>query len=254
MRRIWRLFHVFIITLGYTAYVSLMLRFRPEEERPIIRARRQQVGTGLLCRALGVRTSLRGTPPAGKAMLYVSNHIGLLDPLVVGSLIPVSIVGKAELASWPFVGWVCRTYGLLFVERGRRTATSDFVRQVQEKLGEGVSVLVFPEGTTNWGDVVQPFKTGAFEAVAGRDEAVLPLYVDVTAVNGEPTGDGRLLDVTHNGRTFTEHCWHLLGLKRVDMAVWVGEPVAAAGRNRKELARLTHQFVNRLAGRSPVET
>ncbi len=253
MRRIWRLFHVFIIALVYTAYASLVMRFRPVAERPLLRARHQQVGTGMVLRAMGVRASMRGAPPVGKPMLFVSNHMGLLDPLVLSSQMPLSIVGKAELGRWPFIGWLCRTYGLLFVDRGRRTSTSIFVKQVQKKLHEGVSVLVFPEGITNWGDSVHPFKTGAFQAVAGRDEAVLPLFVNVLAVNGEPTQDGPLPDISHCDRTFVEHCWHLLSLKRVDMEVCVGEPVATTGRDRKELARLTHRVVSGLGSRFPAE-
>ena len=181
-------------------------------------------------------------------MLCVSNHMGVLDPLVLGSQMPMCIVGKAELGSWPFIGWVCRTYGLLFVDRERRTSTQNFVEEVQGRLKDGVSVLVFPEGTTNWGNEVLPFKTGVFQAVAGGDEAVLPLYLDVLAVNGEPTRDGLIPDISHNDKSFVEHCWHVLGLKRIDMEVWVGEPVAAAGRSRKELARLAHQDVSRLGG------
>ncbi len=253
MRRIWRLFRVFITTLVYTAYVSLVMRFRPVAERPLLRARHQQVGAGLLLRAMGVRASMRGTPPVGKPMLCVSNHMGVLDPLVLGSQIPISIVGKAELSRWPFIGWVCRTYGLLFVDRARRTSTHSFVTEVKKKLREGVSVLVFPEGGTGWGDEVLPFKTGVFQAVAGGDEAVLPLYLDVLAVNGEPTDGGPIPDISHNDKNFVEHCWHLLGLKRVDVVVCVGEPVAAAGRNRKELARMAHGVVLELGGHLPAE-
>ena len=253
MRRTWRLFLVFATTLVYTVGVRLILRFRPEEERPALRARLQQSGTGWVCRAMGVHVSIRGTPPMGKAMLCVSNHMGMLDPLVIGSQMPLSIVGKAELSRWPFVGWVCRTYGLVFVDRARRSSAHDFVIEVKEKLGEGVSVLAFPEGGTGWGDEVLPFKTGVFQSVAGGDGAVLPLYLDVRAVNGEPTDGGPLPDISHNDKNFVEHCWHLLGLKRVDVVVCVGEPVAVAGRNRKELARLAYAGVLELGGGLPAE-
>ena len=96
MRRTWRLFLVLVTTLVYTAGVRLILRFRPKEERPALRARFQQVGTGLLCRIMGVHASMRGTPPVGKAMLCVSNHMGVLDPLVLASQMPISVAGNAR--------------------------------------------------------------------------------------------------------------------------------------------------------------
>ena len=253
MLRIWRLFRVFMTTLVYTSYVSLVVRRRPPVERPRLRAHHQKIGAGLLCRAMGVRVSMQGAPPAGQPMLYVSNHLGVLDPLVLASQMPLCIVGKAELSRWPYVGWMCRTYGLLFIDRERRTAAGALVEQIQEKLREGVSVLVFPEGTTGWGDVIQPFKTGVFQAVAERDEAALPLYLNVQAVNGEPTTGGQLPDITRNGRTFVEHALHLLSLKRVDIQVCVGQPLTTDGLDRKALARLAYQAVNGLKRPSLVE-
>jgi 1-acyl-sn-glycerol-3-phosphate acyltransferase len=122
-------------------------------------------------------------------------------------------------------------------------------------LQAGVSVLVFPEGTTGWGDVVQPFKTGAFQAVAGRDGgAVLPLFLDVAALDGEPVerAQGRRM-ISHNNQGFVAHCLYMLSLNRAEMEVHVGEPVRAAGRSRKELARLTHRAVSALGGLNQIE-
>ncbi|MFQ5568677.1 MAG: lysophospholipid acyltransferase family protein [Rhodothermales bacterium] len=253
IRRIWRLLRVLVVTVVHTAYSSLAARLRPAAQRPAFRAYRQQIGSRALCRALGVRVSMRGTLPPEKTVLMVCNHLGILDPLVLSSQLSVSFAGKAEMGRWPLIGWVCRTMGMLPVHRERPTRTSMFVRQVQEKLHAGVPVLVFPEGTTSRGDGVQPFKTGAFQAVAERDdEAVLPLYLNVLAVEEEPAALGRRYEVTwaDNTQTFLEHCWHLLGLKSVEMEVCIGKPITTARRDRKELARLTHREVRKLGEQS----
>lgn len=250
MRRIWRLLHVLGIAVVYTTWVGLAVRLRPQAERPAFRARRQQVGTTMLCRAMGVRVATQGAPPPGKPMLFVCNHLGVLDPLILGSQMPLAFAGKAEIKTWLLIGWVCRTFGMLFVDRDRRTRTGTFVEQVRRKLQAGVSVLVFPEGTTGRGDTVMPFKTGAFQAVAAQgDAAVLPVFLDVSAVEGEPAERGRRYEVSHNNQTFARHCWHLFGLKHIDITVQVGTPIAAAGRDRKALASLAHQAVCALAER-----
>jgi hypothetical protein len=73
----------------------------------------------------------------------------------------------------------------------------------------------------------------------------------VIAVEGEPASAGRDGEVTWaDGRPFLEHCWHLLGLSSVNLQVCVGEPVQAAGRDRKELARLMHRCVSELGERT----
>ena len=251
MRLYWRLFKVIVVVIGCTIYTNLMARLKPKAKRTAYRVRRQQVGARLVCRALNYRVSMTGTPPAGCPMLYVCNHICALDPIMIGSQTPVCFAGKAELGSWPVVGWVCRTHGMLFVNRERRTSTSTFVEQVQEKLEDGVSLLVFPEGTTSWGFDVDPFKTGAFEAVAGREgAAVLPFFLDVTALDGKPTekGNGRHALSHNHHEEFVDHALNLFSFKRADIEIRVGEPVLAENHNRKELARLTHQQVRALGG------
>ncbi|MDX1548445.1 MAG: lysophospholipid acyltransferase family protein [Rhodothermales bacterium] len=247
MRRYWRAVRVVWILISHTAVTSLGVRFRPQEGRAAYRARRQQRGVRRVCRALGVRVAREGTPPQAP-MLAVCNHLGVLDPIVLASQVPIAFAGKAELRRWPLVGWVCRTHGMLFVHRTRVTQTETFVAQVRRKLEAGVTVLVFPEGTTSRGVSVRRFKTGAFEAVAGMDGgAVLPLALAVEAVEGDPS---RREEATwaDNGQTFVEHALSLAALRRLDFRVRVGAPIPTAGRDRKVLAREAHAAVCTLAG------
>ncbi|HMB93418.1 MAG TPA: lysophospholipid acyltransferase family protein [Rhodothermales bacterium] len=243
LRRIWRLGRLVWSLATHTAYLSVAARWRPPVERVAYRAYRQQVGCALICRILNVRVTLRGAPIPTQPMLYVCNHLGVLDPFILASQTPVAFAAKSEIRSWPFLGWVCREMGLLFVERERPTKTSAFVRQLEDKLAHGVSVVVYPEGTTSRGDIVRPFKTGAFEAVAGdADGAILPFYLQIRAVNGDPA---RREEATwaDDTQAFVEHGWHLCGLKSIEVDLVVGEPIPTAGHDRKELAKRTHKAV-----------
>lgn len=251
MRPFWRLLRIFLTMLAHTLYVGFAARRRPPAARAAFRARRQHVGCRALCRILGVRVVLEGRVPEHRGLLLVSNHFGVLDPLVLSAAIPLAAASKAEVRHWPFLGWVCRTFGVLFVERERRTQTATFVETVQDRLRRGVHVLVFPEGTTNAGRRVQPFKTGAFEAVAGLDGgAVLPLHLDAVAVEGAPA-EGAVRDRVvwaDPAVPFLRHVWDVLSLRDVEMRVRVGEPLPTAGLGRKELAQAAHARVAALAG------
>lgn len=243
LRRVWRVGRLVWALASRTAYLSVAARLRPPSERAAYRAYRQQVGCALICRILHVRVTLKGKPIPNQPMLFVCNHLGILDPFILASQTPVSFAAKAEIQSWPFLGWVCREMGLLFVERERPTKTSAFVQQVEDKLAHGVSVVVYPEGTTSRGDIVRPFKTGAFEAVAGDEEgAVLPFYLQIRAVNGDPAQREEAI-WADDTQTFAEHGWHLCGLQSIDVELVVGEPIPTAGRDRKELAKRTHAAV-----------
>lgn len=251
LRRLRRLVWMFIVTLVYTTRQAWHARRLPAAERVRYRAARQSKGCRKLCRIMNVHVTRTGSVPEGDAMLVVCNHIGMLDPFALATQIPVAFVAKAEMASWPFAGWVCKVMGLIFVERRRRTRTNNFVERVRQRMQDGVHVLVFPEGTTNDGPELLPFKTGTFEAVAGLDDAcVLPCYLHVVAVDGQPADDPAVRDHViwaGGSQTFGEHANHLLGLQRVDLEVRVGTPVPVAGRDRKELAQDLHARVSALA-------
>lgn len=254
MRQFWKVWRVFSIILTRTSNLHWALRRTPEENRSRLRARLQMEGCKLLCRVLGIQVELVGRPIPGEGRLVVSNHFGVLDTLILASVLPVSFVAKHELRDWPILGWVAGSFGVLFVDRDRRTTVSDFTAQVQERIACGVDVLVFPEGTTSPDQTVLPFKTGAFEAVARRsDQAVLPVYLRVENVDGQPAiGSVRQRVVwSDSSLPFLEHCWQIAGLREIRMEVRIGDPIPVANRDRKELAQLSRIAVEELRDGMP---
>lgn len=249
MKAWWKLLLVVLAVTACTAYTAVVVRFKPKVKRERFRAERQRIGARIVCRLLDYRVTLRDPIPEGQPMLYVCNHLTALDPIFIASQIPASFAGKVQIARWPLVGWVCTTHGMLLVNRERRHSTATLVQQVRKKLKHGVSLLVFPEGTTGWGHDVGPFKTGVFEAVARQEHgAVLPLFLDVTSVDGRltPTADGRNA-VSHNHHSILlNHLLHLAGFRGVTMEIRVGAPIPGANSDRKELAHQSHREVCQL--------
>ncbi len=86
------------------------------------------------------------TPREG-ALLIVSNHLGLLDPLAIGTRLPrrLYILAKVEVFSWPIIGWLARRADVIPIRRGQ--SDREAIRRVLEHLQAGHAVLVFPEGT-----------------------------------------------------------------------------------------------------------
>ncbi len=108
----------------------------------------------------GVRPHVQGRLPAGPCVI-VANHVSYLDPLVLASLVPCLPIAKAELRDWPVLGETARRSNVLFVRRDCALSGARVLREARRALDRGVSVLVFPEGTTTTGHKVLPFKRGA---------------------------------------------------------------------------------------------
>lgn len=132
----------------------------------------------LCLRLLGLRVKRHGTPMSG-AGAVVANHSSWLDILVLNAGQRITFVSKAEVASWPGIGWLARATGTLFIARTRREAASH-VQAMQSRLAAGQQLLFFPEGTSTDGLRVLPFKTTLFAAFLAPE--VQPLTVQPVAV------------------------------------------------------------------------
>ena len=129
----------FAASLVYrTTRLAVRVRSVAESERPRFRAREQREACARFLEHLGVTVRVEGEIPARHEYLIASNHVGFLDPWVIASVMDATFAAKTEMASWPVMGWVCRTVGIIFVDRDRRAATSNLVDAVRESMRGGV--------------------------------------------------------------------------------------------------------------------
>lgn len=91
----------------------------------------------------------------------VANHTSWLDIFALNARKRIYFVSKAEVATWPGIGWLARATGTVFIERNPRRARehNDIFEQ---RLLAGHKLLFFPEGTSSDGLRVLPFKTTLF--------------------------------------------------------------------------------------------
>src|SRR3981081_603685 len=83
--------------------------------------------------------------PRSGPLLMVSNHVGAIDPAIIGAWTPrpVWFMAKAELftRSW---GWLMRGYHAFPVIRHSPDRTA--LRRAFDLLKQGSAVVLFPEG------------------------------------------------------------------------------------------------------------
>ena len=156
---------VLVLVLLVGLAVLLLLRL-PERlffaaARPLSGRIPQLVSRAALA-ILGLRVTRRGTPLQAQGAV-VANHVSWLDIFVLNAQKRIWFVAKAEVAGWPFIGWLARATGTLFIRRDRREAASQ-VGLFRERLQAGHRLLFFPEGTSTDGLRILPFKSTLFSA------------------------------------------------------------------------------------------
>ncbi|WP_420627528.1 lysophospholipid acyltransferase family protein [Candidatus Leptofilum sp.] len=102
------------------------------------------------------------------------NHLSFLDIILLISIFPLRFVSKAEIANWPFVGWVARAVDTVFVKREDKDSREK-ARDALAQLRTFPAVALFPEGGIYQPpDELKPFRYGAFEIAQAGGAAFIP--------------------------------------------------------------------------------
>jgi 1-acyl-sn-glycerol-3-phosphate acyltransferase len=145
-----------------------------------------------VCASHGVVVVTSGPVPCGPVVL-VANHVGYLDPLVLGGAVPCLPIAKHEVASWPLIGSAGRRHGVMFVRRGDAWSGARALLAARRALAGGVSVLNFHEGTTTAGASVLRFQRGIFGLAARTRVSVVPVAIAYDDEDLAWTGDALFL-------------------------------------------------------------
>jgi len=189
----------------------------------------------VLCRLIGLRVQVVGQPAAGGSVLYVSNHSSWLDILVLGGVVEAAFVSKAEVGKWPVVGTVARLGRTVFVSR-RRNETGREAQEIRDRLAGGDSIILFPEGTSNDGTRVLPFRS-SFLAAAQHAKQVQPISLVYDRLGGLPAcRRDRPLFAWYGEMDIATHFWRIARRSGARATVLLHEPAdPAAFPDRKAL-------------------
>lgn len=126
-------------------------------------------------RSLGLKIRCHGVP-SDQPALYVCNHVSWCDIPVLGGAMPAVFLSKAEVSQWPLIGWLARQAGTVFIKRGGGRV-ADVASQLEARLSQGQSVMVFPEATTSPGITVLPFHGRLLKAAQQAGVPLQPVSI-----------------------------------------------------------------------------
>jgi 1-acyl-sn-glycerol-3-phosphate acyltransferase len=179
----------------------------------------------ICCRIMGMHVTIRGHRSRAHPTLFIANHSSYLDIMVLGSLVPASFVAKAEIAGWPFFGTLAKLQRSVFVDRQRQN-THLQRDEMQKRIDDGENLILFPEGTSDDGTTVKPFRSALLsvaERRVGPGQTPLtlqPVSVAYTRLNGVPLGIGlRPLVAWYGDMELAPHLGRFLGLGDIEVVV-----------------------------------
>ena len=166
---------IYTIVLGAASIVSSLFDRRGYFAHGCARA-----WSWLILKTTGVKVAVEGlerlTP--GTTYIFVANHQSHYDTPVIFSSLPyqLRIIAKASLARFPVLGWHLKRGGHLFVDR-RNPDQSGILSRWRALVSQGLSLIIYAEGTRSRDGRVARFKAGSFLLAIQAGLPVVPLAV-----------------------------------------------------------------------------
>ncbi len=142
----------------------------------------QQFWARCCCWLLFIPVEVRGLEniQPNLSYIFVSNHLSSYDIFVIYGWLPVIFkwLMKQELRRIPFVGSACKAAGHIFIDRSNPVTAMNSIQQVEKALVNGVSTVIFPEGTRTKDGQTGRFKRGAFQIALDLHLPIIPISLN----------------------------------------------------------------------------
>lgn len=178
----------------------------------------------------GTKIEVRGAEniPEDQAALFVGNHRSYFDIIILQTLskTPMGFVAKKEFRSFPLLPLYMEDIGSLFLDRENVRESLKTITEGTNRLSQGLSLGLFPEGTRNHTDQLLPFKPGGYRMA---EKSGCPII---------------LTALTNFGKIFEENKFH--ALRRRHVIIEFDKPVYPSKMEREERKAFYDSIPNRI--------
>ncbi len=120
--------------------------------------------------------------PKDGAVLYVPNHLSIFDVVVLYPLVKdcTGFVAKKSVKKIPLLRDWMNALHCLFLDRSDIRAGMQMILDAIENVKNGISMVIFPEGTRSKDGDVGEFHAGSFKIATRTDCPIVPVAINNT--------------------------------------------------------------------------
>ena len=177
-----RTVYIFLYVFPATAVlgiIAICVSFFSRSGNPVHIIARIWSKSILFVSGIGVTVEGLANIDPSQSYIYMSNHRSNFDiPVLLGCL-PIQFrwLAKAELFKIPIFGRAMQGAGYVKIDRTNRESAFKSIDEVAAKMKNGVSVMIFPEGTRSQDGNLKPFKKGGFVMAVDTGAPIVPVIL-----------------------------------------------------------------------------
>lgn len=166
-----------------------------------------------------VRTEGRENLDARLPRIYMTNHQSYFDIFALLAFLPVDFkfILKQELMKIPLLGFAMRRARYIGIEREDPRKAVQSIIKAAERIRNGASVVIFPEGTRSIDGKLQPFKRGGFNLALRSGCDIVPVTIS-DSYRIVPKGS--------------------LKINKGSFGIHIGKPISAKGYDKRNVTQL----------------
>lgn len=154
----------------------------------------------------GVSLDVRGLEniPKDQPVLYVGNHRSYFDIIINYSILPplMGFVSKIEIKKIPILAQWMVNMNCLFLDRSSPKEGLKMIHDGVDKLNQGTSIFIFPEGTrAKSDDAMADFKAGSLKMAEKAKVPIIPVAINNTSAIFEDQ-----FPYIHKAKVIIEYC------------------------------------------------
>ncbi len=178
-------------------------------------------------RALGVDLRLheKHVKPIPSQFILISNHPSALEDVGIPTLFDVYPLAKQGVRYWWLVGKINEAAGTMFVKRDDPDSRHIALDTLHDKLRQGRSVAIFPEGGCKGRRIHSSFQTGAFDLAIRTGIPLLPVFLHYEA---QDTFEWR------DPQTLIHKMWHFMTSRNNRANYYVYDAISPEGQTDKK--------------------
>jgi 1-acyl-sn-glycerol-3-phosphate acyltransferase len=173
------LFTIVVLSIP-SAVVFIPLAMITGNATPLYNVSQIIVRTGFRMAGIRVEATGREHVPAGKACIFMANHVSNLDPPALLPNIPgrTSVFLKRSLMKIPVLGYGMKLGEFVPVDRnGRVESAIESMNTARAVLAKGIHITTFVEGTRSRDGRMLPFKKGPFYLAMQTGALCVPISI-----------------------------------------------------------------------------
>ncbi len=215
IRASFRLFLFGVFTILFLIPMFFLFIFTGKNLRVALKVRKAFIK--MLYFILGVRIEKTGDCHKALTAFYIGNHCSYIDPVIVLRDVEALPVAKAEVGSWPLIGFAIKATGVFYVKRENKQSRASTLEGMRKMVLEGFSILIYPEGTTHLGDKTLKFKKGAFFLAAQHNIPIVPVAIAYFDQK----------DAWISNESFLKHFYRAFGKRISRVKIKYGNPITS---------------------------